>query len=143
LETNVSGGVSFQDIDLEASQSQFSKFLDTMCPYFLHYGMTWNEYWFDSLDRLAAFWQKHQFDVEARNQELWMQGIYIQEAVAVVMDTKHRVKYPDRPHRITELTEEERELENKQKIERLREILDAHKKHWDMRKNKGVGSVED
>ena len=141
METDVSDGVSFQDVDLEASQSQFGKALDSMCPYFLHYGMTWDEFWFESLDRLAFFWQKHQFDVEARNQELWMQGIYIQEAVAVVMDTKHMVKYPDKPHRITEMTDAERKADNRRKIERLREFLHAHKQNWDMRHNKGSEST--
>lgn len=105
-----------------------------MCPYFMHYGMTWQEYWYESLDRLAAFWQKHQFDVESRNQELWLQGVYIRDAVASVLDSKHRVKYPDKPYRITDLTEAEREEENRRKVEKLREQLMDIKRRSDMRR---------
>ena len=105
-----------------------------MCPWFLHYGMTWHEFWYESIDRLAYYWQKYQFDIESRNQELWMQGIYIQEAVAAVLDTKHRVKYPEKPYRITAMTEAEREEENRRKVEKLREQLMEIKRRSDMRR---------
>lgn len=106
----------------------------------MHYGMRWEEFWFESLDRLHDYWQRYQFDIERRNQELWLQGLYIQGAVAAVLDTKHRVKYPEKPYRLTEMTDAEREAENKKKIERLRDILNSHKQAFDKRrKDKGVG----
>ena len=104
-----------------------------MCPYFLHYGMTWDEFWFESIERLPQFWQKHQFDVEARNQELWLQGIYIKEAVDCAMDTKHRAKYPEKPHRITEMTEAEKEAENNRRVEEMRNQLMEIKRRSDAR----------
>lgn len=98
------------------------------------YGMTWYEFWFESIDRFHDYWQQYQFDIERRNQELWLQGLYIQEAVAAVLDTKHRAKYPDKPHRITEMTEAEREEENRRKVEKLREQLMEIKRRSDMRR---------
>lgn len=103
------------------------------------WGMSWHEFWFESLDRLHDYWQANQFSIERRNQELWVHGMYIMEAVAAVLDTKHRAKYPEKPYRLTEMTEAEREAENKRKIERLREILNSHKQSWDRTHNKGVG----
>lgn len=135
METDVDAP-SFSDTDLDASQSDFTEYLDTICPYFMHYGMTWQEFWFESIDRLHDYWQKNQFDIERRNEELWLQGLYIQEAVAAVFDTKHRVKYPDKPHRITEKTEAEKETENKRKVEQMREQLMDIKRRWDA-KHKG------
>lgn len=70
-----------------------------------------------------------------------MQGAYIQYAIAACLDSKGRAKYPDKPYRITEMTEAEREEENKRKVERLRDILHAHKQNWDMRHNNGSESV--
>lgn len=136
METDVSGATSFSDIDFNAPKSEFGKALDTMCPWFLHYGMTWYEFWFESIERLPDYWQKHQFDVEARNQELWLQGLYIQEAVAAVFDSKHRAKYPEKPHRITAMTEAEKEAENNRKVETMREQLIEIKRRWDA-KHKG------
>lgn len=106
------------------------------------YGMTWDEFWYESIERFPVYWQKHQFDIERRNQELWMQGVYVQEAFAAVEDTKHRFKYPDKPHRITALTDEEKEAEARAKVEKLREQLMEIKRRSDARKNMGVNVID-
>ena len=141
METDVSGA-SFSEIDLEAPQSQFTQYLDTVCPYFMLYGMTYEEFWFESIDRFYDYWQRYQFDIERRNQELWLQGLYIQGAVAAVLDTKHKVKYPEKPYRITEMTEVEKEIENKRKVERLREHLNEMKRRWDTSHKKGESVID-
>ena len=139
METDVNGATSFSDIDLEAPQSQYGTYLDQLCPYAMSWGMSWSEFWFESLDRLHDYWQANQYSIERRNQELWLQGVYIQAAVASCLDSKKRAKYPEKPFRITEMTDAEREAENKRKVDRLREILNSHKQNWDMRHNEGVG----
>lgn len=101
-----------------------------MCPYYMSYGMSYEEFWYSSIERLAFYWQKHQYEIESRNQELWLQGLYIRIAVASCLDSK-KFKYPDKPQRIAELTEIEQEIENKRKIERLRDTLMEHKRIWD------------
>ena len=103
------------------------------------YGMSYEEFWYSSIDRFAFYWQKHQFDIERRNQELWLQGLYIRMAVANCLDG-NKAKYPDKPQRITELTEYEQELENKRKVEQLRNVLIDRKARWD-EKHKGVEAV--
>lgn len=132
METDVKGATSFSEIDFNAPKSEFGKALDAMCPWFLHYGMTWHEFWYESIDRLADYWQKYQFDIESRNQELWLQGMYIREAVASCLSKQ--AKYPEKPHRITEMTEAEREEENRRKVEKLREQLMEIKRRSDMRR---------
>lgn len=67
-----------------------------------------------------------------------MQGVYIHAAIASCLDGKGRSKYPEKPYRITEMTDIEREAENKRKVERMREILMEHKRRFDMRQNNGV-----
>ena len=72
---------------------------------------------------------------------MWLQGLYIQEAVAAVLDTKRRAKYPEKPHRITEKTEIEKEIENKRKVETMREQLMDIKRRWDA-KHKGESQLD-
>ena len=95
------------------------------------YGMTWEEFWYESLERLPAYWQMHQFNIERRNQELWMQGLYIQEAVASCLSKK--AKYPEKPHRITAMTDEEKEAENQRRVELFKEQLLEIKRRSDAR----------
>lgn len=137
MEKDVNGATSFSDVDINAPQSNWGKYLSDLCPYFIHWGMTYDEFWHGSLDRLHDYWQANQFSIERRNQELWMQGVYFQEAIAAALDAKGKSKYPDKPHRITEMTDAEREIDNQRKLDRLREILRAHKQNWDMRHNNG------
>lgn len=106
-----------------------------MCPYYMMYGMTYDEFWYESLDRLEAYWQKHHYEIEAKNQELWLQGLYNRAAVASVMDKRN--KYPEKPQRITELTEAEQDAENRRKVEELREMLLTRKRRW-QEKQKGA-----
>lgn len=135
MEEDLNGARSFSDVDLDAPQSEFGKYLDQVCPYYMSWGMTWDEFWYQSIDRLQAYWQANQFSIERRNQELWLQGLYIRSAVASCLDKKF--KYPDKPQRITEMTEAEQEAENKRKVEELRNMLLEHKRRWDA-KQKGV-----
>lgn len=66
-----------------------------------------------------------------------MQGVYIMEAIATVMGGKNsKNKYPEKPHRITELTETEKDVETRKKVERLRANLNDIKRRWDA-KHKG------
>lgn len=100
-------------------------------------GMTWNEFWYESLERLTPYWQKHQFEIESRNQELWLQGLYNKAAIASVFDKK--IKYPEKPHRVTEMTEAEKDVESKQRVAKLKEQLLEIKRRSDERnKSKGV-----
>lgn len=99
--------------------------------------MTYDEFWNESLDRLAAYWQANQYSIERKNQELWIQGIYIREAVASTLSK--RAKYPEKPYRLTELSDAEKEAENKRKVEELRQMLISHKRRWD-EKHKGAGA---
>ena len=89
-------------------------------PYYMMYGMSYDEFWYSSTDRF--YWQKHQFDIERRNQELWLQGLYV-AAVANCLDS-NKMKYPDKPQRITELTELEQKIENERKIEQLKKCAE-------------------
>ena len=101
------------------------------------YGMNWNEFWYESLDRLAVYWQKRQFEIEARNQELWLQGLYTKIAIASALDKRN--KYPEKPQRITEMTDAEKDAEAKAKVAKLKEQLLEIKRRSDARnKSKGV-----
>lgn len=135
MEEDLSGASSFSDVDLNAPQSEFGKYLDQICPYYISWGMTWDEFWYESIDRLQAYWQANQFSIERRNQELWLQGLYIRSAVASCLDKKF--KYPEKPQRVTEMTDAEADAESKRKLDRMRDVLNEHKRRWDAR-NKGV-----
>ena len=134
MEKELNSATSFSETT--AQKSNYTEFLDALCPYCMMYGMTYEEFWFSNMNRFHDYWQKHEYEREKRNQELWLQGMYVWEAVASVLDSKHKIKYPDKPYRLTEMTEAEKEAEAKKKVETMRQQLLEIKRRWDA-KNKG------
>lgn len=60
--------------------------------------MSADEYWNSDPHLFRAYIDAHKKRNEQRNQELWLQGVYIAEAVASVLsDKKHPHKYPKQP----------------------------------------------
>lgn len=103
-------------------------------PYYLSIGMTPEQYW-DADPALAKYYRKaDELRRKRRNEELWLQGMYIYEAlcdVSPVMNafakkgTKPR-PYSDHPYALTvKEREDERILIEKREREKARRYMEA------------------
>ena len=92
-------------------------------------GVSADEFWNGDYTLLKYYVERHRIAVEQQNEQLWLQGRYFYEAVAVALEqafSKQPIsQYPEKPHRLTPLSEEEQELENKKKVEEFRAQLMA------------------
>ena len=94
-------------------------------PYYLSIGMTPEQYW-DGDSMLAKYYrQADEIRRKRRNEELWLQGMYIYDALCDVSPVLHAfakkakpLPYPDHPY---SLTVKDREEEKKRKEQRDRE----------------------
>ena len=107
------------------SNSYTSKFYEVF-PYYLSIGMTPEQYW-DGDPSLPKYYRKaDELKWKRKNQELWLQGMYIYEALCDVSPIFHAFAkrgtkpspYPDHPY---SLTANEREDEKKKQEARDRE----------------------
>ena len=88
--------------------------------------MTHDQYWNEDPWLAETFRKAHNIKVEMLNQELWLQGLYIHNAFAVVISNFGRglsgkkggkqEKYIEKPIRITPLSE----IEKRQKVKEER-----------------------
>lgn len=80
--------------------------------------MTYEQYWEASCYLVNDYYKAHKIGIEKRNQELWLQGLYIYQAMSVVMsnsfDKHSKLKYPDKPFDVFAKTEEELEREREE-----------------------------
>ena len=142
------GGIAPIDFDNQSARNEsFSDYLDKLCVYWMHYGVPYDVFWNGDYTQLKYYAEAYKLDVERRNQELWLQGMYNYEAFATVMsrmmDKHSKAKYPDKPYRITELSEDEKEAENKRVIEDFRKKLNAINENLAVKQNrKGVVVAE-
>lgn len=99
-------------------------------PYYLAIGMTYEQYWFGDNDLVRVYREADEIRTEKRNQEMWLQGMYIYEAlcdVAPILVTVPKKnakieKYSEKPYPVTkkamrqEREEKEKRRENDIKI---------------------------
>jgi hypothetical protein len=91
-------------------------------PYYLSIGMTYDQYW-DGDPALAKYYRRaDEMRMERKNQELWLQGMYIYEAICDASPILHSfAKKGTKPHPYAEkpysLTNKQRKQEavNKEK----------------------------
>lgn len=115
------------------SNSYTTTFYDQF-PYYLAIGMTPEQYW-DGDPMLAKYYRKgDELRKKRRNEELWLQGMYIYEALCDVAPVLHAfakrgtkpVPYPDHPYALTvNDREEERKLKEKREREKARRYMEA------------------
>lgn len=101
-------------------------------------GMSLDEYWNQDPNIVSFYRETHRLWREQRNQELWMQGMYIYDAVSAVISAalgKKDAKYTEKPYDIFPKTQKELEEEANKEREQLVLALNAWKDAFE--RNKG------
>lgn len=103
-------------------------------PYYLSIGMTYEQYWNEDATLVKYYRKAAELKKERINEELWLQGMYIYEALCDVSPIFHAFAkkgtkpqpYSERPYAITE-SQHRREIEDKerQRIEKGKLFMEA------------------
>lgn len=118
-------------------------FID-VCPRFIAMGMTYDEYWNGSAEITVAYRKAWEIKQRNKNQELWMQGLYVVHAlnatVGNMLSSKSaKLSYPSEPFPLTDKEKEEQEERaRKRKFEEMKQSMIAYASmHNEKMKNKG------
>lgn len=121
----VSGSLSVSEGSEGKTRSPFLTYTEQfyeVFPYYLSIGMTAEQFWDGDPYLVKYYRQADEIKIERKNQELWLQGLYVYEAICDVAPilqamakkgTKAR-PYPEQPYAITE-KQRRREAEEKEK----------------------------
>lgn len=125
-----------EEVGQRGSTSSFTyteKFYE-LFPYYLSIGMTSEQYW-DGDSTLVKYYRKaEELRNERRNQEMWLQGMYIYEAICDVSPILHAFAkkgakphpYPSKPYAITEKQiQQEREEQERKLVEKGKKFMEA------------------
>lgn len=87
-------------------------------------GMTYEEYWYASPHLVIAYKKAHKLRQQQLNEQLWLQGMYIHDAFAVVISNcfgkGRKQKYPTEPYEIYK--KDDREIRQNAEKERTKAI---------------------
>ena len=67
------------------------------------YGMSYEQFWEGDPWMVKSFAEKHLLERKMKNEEMWIHGAYMLEAVSVALAngfSKHREKYLEKPFEI-------------------------------------------
>jgi hypothetical protein len=103
-------------------------------------GVSESQFWEMNPRLLAPFVRAEQIRLERQNQIAWMTGGYIQRAIAASFSRS--AEYPEKPIRITPMTErekeEEAEYERRKAIEFFRKMEENFKRKEAMSRGRGT-----
>ena len=86
------------------------------------YGMTYDQFWFGDPWMARAYAQYHLLKRRQRNEELWLNGIYVANAFQTVLGnafSKKKLKYLEKPLDIYEKTDAEKAQEIRNERQKL------------------------
>ena len=101
---------------------------------YMLYGMTPKEFWHGKPILAKWYREKHKLQIEQKNQQMWLQGLYFYDALAVVMSnafSKRKEKYIDKPFDLFPPTEEEKQAKAERIKQAFVEKLNAWKDAFD------------
>ena len=81
MEEELVGGSSSVKKESSEDATLFSVFLHEMFPVYLHYGMTYEQYWNENCSLAEDYRVAHELKMQEENQQLWAQGFYIYHAL--------------------------------------------------------------
>lgn len=117
-----------------------SEVFGQLCPYYIAIGMTADQYWNGDNWLPYYYAEAHRLRTEMKNQELWLQGLYIYDAFGVVLANAFAKKgsksdrYMKEP--IDLFPERTAERKRQEAQDKVVAMLNQFKRNWDS-KHKG------
>lgn len=101
--------------------------------------MTYEMFWQGNPYLCVAYREAHKLKIKSRNEEMWLQGRYIYDAVSIALYNAFRQKGSAKnyvePYDILPKTKEEKEAYTQAQRQKIVEALSRFKTQWD--KSKG------
>lgn len=77
----------------------YSEAFERVFPFYLTIGMTYDQFWRDDPELVKYYRDAFSLKQQLREQEIWLQGAYMAEAIGAVFSSKkNKVRYPQQPH---------------------------------------------
>ena len=115
----------------------YTERFNELFPYYLSIGMTPDQYWNGDTEWARAYRKADEMRMERKNQELWLQGMYIYEAICDASPILHDFAkkgtkphpYVDKPYPITEKQHKRnKEDAEKAKFDKGKKLMEAFMK---------------
>lgn len=112
-----------EDSQQTSSSFSYTDFFETELPFYLSVGMSWEQFWDNDVEICKYYRKAYELQRQRTNETLWLQGMYIYEALCDVAPVLHAfagkeakpIEYSDRPYPLTEKERMQRQIEKERK----------------------------
>lgn len=128
--------------DTDREVMTLGEWLDKLCVYYMTMGVTYEEFWFGDYTKLKYVARQYDAQRKLQNEDAWLQGAYVYDAVATALSNAFRKKgakaqnYLERPLQVYPKTEEEERYEAEMERRKIIKRLNAWKAAWDAKERK-------
>lgn len=114
-----------------------TKIFEECCPIYMSYGMSFDEFWYDSPYKAKFYREAYDIQIKRKDEEFWMQGVYIYDAICDVAPILHAfskpgtkpLPYMEKPL-LSQMNKQETEEEKQQRLENERLVAQIHFDTW-------------
>lgn len=109
----------------------FTEIFEELCPMYIAYGMTYEQYWYGNPWMTRAYAQAYLLKRKVENENMWILGAYMSNAFGSVISNafgKRKVEYLKKPLDIFPKTEAEQNAEIREERRKLITWLNGMKK---------------
>jgi hypothetical protein len=133
-----------EELELTSSAPKtYTETFNEQFPFYLSIGMTYKQYWEEDAELVKFYRESYNLKRKMKNEELWLQGMYIYEALCDVAPIlrafskeKKPIPYPKEPYAITakdaeKLKKEKEQAKIKETVQKFKgfaEVFNANRK---------------
>lgn len=129
--------LSLLDETKSVESVSLSRLFDELCPIYMGYGMSFDEFWYGEPIRAKFYREAYEIQVKRKDEEFWMQGMYIYDALCRVSPILHAfsksgtkpLPYPEKPY-FTLLDTNKSKEDEEQRIKNEQLIARLHFEKW-------------
>ena len=128
--------------DTDREVMTLGEWLDELCVYYMTMGVTYEEFWYGDYTKFKYVARQHEARRKLQNEDAWLQGAYVYDAVATALGNAFRKKgakaqnYLERPLQVYPKTDEEERYEAEMERRKIIKRLNAWKAAWDAKERK-------
>lgn len=132
MEEELEALMTFSRRKLETNEETFQR----LYPYYMAIGMSYDEYWNDEAILVKYYRKAYLYKTKRRNEELWLEGVYVYNALMIALGNAFRKKgatvqpYIERPFPINELEQkEEKEYQERKELAKIMKYVKGNLKY--------------
>lgn len=117
--------------------TSLTNLFEKQCPIYMSYGMSYDEFWYGDAYVTKFYVEAHKIKVRQKDEELWMQGMYIYESLCKVSPILHAfskkgtkpLPYSEKPY-LSDVENIKTEAEKEQEVKNAQLIARLHFEQW-------------